>query len=48
MYLDEEAVMVTTDPLLDVNLHATEFTAGEADTVQGITKLFPVIAVYEF
>jgi hypothetical protein len=45
VYLDVEAVMVTTDPLLDVKVHSIEDTAGEADMVQGITTLLPVIAV---
>ena len=45
VYLAEEVLMVVSDPLPDVNVQETDVAAGEADTVQGITTLFPVIAV---
>lgn len=44
-YLEEEDEIWISDPLLDVNLQEMEVAAGEADTVHGITTLFPVIAV---
>ena len=45
VYLAEEVLMVVSDPLPDVNVQEMDVAAGEADTVQGITTLFPVIAV---